>query len=99
MHSYSYIYISLVRPALYVLAMASEVVEGSCYEWSSYIRGYHDYQAVWTPSIGEMLLLKVEPTNPYDFAVSVVAVVGHVPKYISRVVCFFLKWVGSVGFL
>ena len=64
--------------------MASEVVEeGSCYEWSSYIRGYHDYQAVWTPTIGEMLLLKVEPTNPYDdFAVSIVkdgAVAGHVP--------------------
>ena len=83
--------------------MASEVVEeGSCYEWSSYIRGYHDYQAVWTPTIGEMLLLKVEPTNPYDdFAVSIVkdgAVVGHVPKYVSRVICFFLKRVESVGF-
>ena len=49
-----------------------------------------------------MLLLKVEPTNPYDdFAVSVVkdgAMVGHVPKYVSRVICFFLKRVGSVGF-
>ena len=83
--------------------MASEVVEeGSCYEWSSYIRGYHDYQAVWTPTIREMLLLKVEPTNPYDdFAVSIVkdgAVVGHVPKYVSRVICFFLKRVESVGF-
>ena len=83
--------------------MASEVVEeGSCYEWSSYIRGYHDYQAVWTPTIEEMLLLKVEPTNPYDdFAVSIVkdgAVVGHVPKYVSRVICFFLKRVESVGF-
>ena len=83
--------------------MASEVVEeGSCYEWSSYIRGYHDYQAVWTPTIRETLLLKVEPTNPYDdFAVSIVkdsAVVGHVPKYVSRVICFFLKRVESVGF-
>ena len=49
-----------------------------------------------------MLLLKVEPTNPYDdFGVSIVndgAVVGHVPKYVSRVTCFFLKRVGSVGF-
>ena len=49
------------------IVMASKVVEeGSSYEWSSYVRGYHDYQAVWTPTIGEMLLLKVEPTNPYD---------------------------------
>lgn len=83
--------------------MASEpTVDASSYEWSSYIRGYHDYQAVWTPSLGEMLQLKVEPTNPYDdFAVSIVkegVVVGHVPLYVSRVVCFFLKRVGSVGF-
>ena len=80
--------------------MASK--EGFCYEWSSYIRGYHDHQAVWTPTIGEMLLLKVESTNPYDdFTVSVVkdgTVVGHVPKYVSRVICFFLKRVGSVEF-
>ena len=85
-------------------AMASKVVEeGSCYEWPSYIRGYHDYQAKWTPSVREMLILKVEPTNHFDdFAVSVVkdgTVVGHVPKYVSRVVCYFLKKVGSVGFL
>ena len=49
-----------------------------------------------------MLLLKVESTNPYDdFAVSVVkdgALVGHVPKYVIRVICFFLKRVGSVEF-
>ena len=83
--------------------MASEpTVEASCYEWSSYIRGYHDFQSVCTPSLGEMLQLKVEPTNPYDdFAVSIVkegVVVGHIPLYVSRVVCFFLKRVGSVGF-
>ena len=82
--------------------MASKVVkEASCYEWSSYIRVYHDYQAVWTPPIGETLLLKVEPTNPHDdFAVSIVkdgTVVVHVPKYVSRVTCFLLKRVGSVG--
>ena len=85
------------------IAVASNVVEeGSSYEWSSYIRGYHDYQAVWTATIREMLLLKVEPTNPYDdFAVSIVkdnAVVGHVPKYVSSVIYFFLRRVGSVGF-
>ena len=68
------------------IAMASKVVkEASCYEWSSYIRRYHDYQAVWTSTIGEVL--KVEPTNPHDdFTVSIVkggAVVGHVVKYVS----------------
>ena len=83
------------------IAVAIKVVEEvSSYEWSSYIRGYHDYQAVWTATIREMLL--VEPTNPYDdFAVSIVkdsAVVGHVPKYVSSVIYFFLRRVGSVGF-
>ena len=43
----------------------------------------------------------VEPTNPYDdFVVSIVkegVVIGHVPLYVSRVVCFFLRRVGSVG--
>ena len=28
---------------------------------SSYIRGYHDYQDNWTPSIGEELVLRREP--------------------------------------
>ena len=84
--------------------MASKpTVEASCYEWSlyMYIRGYHDYQAVWTPSLGEMLQLKVEPMNPYDnFTVLIVkeaVVVGHVPLYVSRVVWFFLKKVETVG--
>ena len=46
---------------------------GPCYEWSSYIRGYHEYKEVWTPTLGEMLQLKIEPTNPSDqFAVAVI---------------------------
>ena len=57
---------------------------------------------MWTLSLGEMLQLKVEPTNLYnDFAMSIVkerVVVSHVPLYMSRVVCFFLKRVGSIGF-
>ena len=103
MHSLALDRLTLHIACCFVVDMASEpTVEASCYEWSSYIRGYHDYQSVWTPSLGEMLQLKVEPTNPYDdFAVSIVkegVVVGHVPLYVSRVVCFFLKRVGSVGF-
>ena len=53
-------------------------------------------------SIREMLLLKVEQTYSYDdFAMSIVkdgTMVGHVPKYVSGVICFFLKRVRSVGF-
>ena len=69
--------------------MASQVVgKGSrfCYEWLSYVRGYHEYKEGLTPSLGEMLQLKVEPTNPHDqFAVAVIkldgTVVGHIPKH------------------
>ena len=67
--------------------MASQPVHSpsrlSTAEFDSYIRGYHVYQVVWTPVVGEMLLLKREPTNAMD--VSAVAVckendiVGHVP--------------------
>jgi len=49
------------------MAMASQIVgEGSCYEWSSYVRGYHVYQTMWTPAVGETLRLAVEPTNSHD---------------------------------
>ena len=58
---------------------------------------------MWTPTLGEMLQLKVEPTNPHDhFAVAVIkpdgTVVGHIPKHVSRAVSFFLKKAGSAGF-
>ena len=51
---------------------------------------------ILAPTIGEMLLYKVEPTNFFDdFAMSVVqdgTVVRHVLKYISR--CLFLSQEG-----
>ena len=83
--------------------MASQVigkVSGSCYEWSLYVRGYVEYKKVWTPTLGEMLQLKVEPMNPRDqFAVAVIyldgMVVGHIPKHASRAVSFFLKKAGN----
>ena len=56
-----------------IMAMASQIVgESSCYEWSSYVRGYHVYQTVWTPAFGETLRLAVEPTNSHDIHAMVV---------------------------
>ena len=56
--------------------MASQVVgegPGSCYEWLSYVRGYHEYKDVWTLTLKAMWQLKVEPTNPHDqLAVAVI---------------------------
>ena len=59
-------------------------------EKESVVRGHHTYKAVWTPTIGEELLLEVEDDNEYDrYAVHVVrrsnsCVVGHVPRDFSR---------------
>ena len=79
--------------AIYVARhMANQVVgEGSgfCYRWSSYVRGYHEYKEGWTASLGDMLELKVEPTNAHaQFAMAVIkpdgTVVGHMPKHASK---------------
>ena len=63
-------------------------------EVQSYIRGYHAYKDVWTPSIGDVLLLKREPDNSKDRAVAVIKdgeVVGHVPHNIASTVSQFLR--------
>ena len=58
------------RLAIYVARhIANQVVgEGSvfCYGWLSYVRGYHEFKEGWTSSLGDVLELKVEPTNPHD---------------------------------
>jgi len=64
-------------------------------EFCSYVRGYHVYKDLWTPHVGEMLLLKREPTNPKDSsAVAVMKedeIVGHVPYNITSLLSTFLK--------
>ena len=77
--------------------MASQIPGNSLSvaEVQSYIRGYHVYMDVWTPSIGETLLLRREPENPNDkSAVAVVndgEVVGHIPYNMSNIVSQFLR--------
>ena len=62
----------------------------------------YEYKEVWSTTLGEMLRLQVEPTNPQDqFAVAVVKdglVVSHIPKHVNIAVSFFLKKAGSAGF-
>ena len=76
--------------------MASQPVSGSgleVLEISSFVRGYHAYLDVWTPAIGEVLLVKPEPTNEKDSkAVAVLkedVIVGHVPRKLSPVCSSF----------
>ena len=47
-------------------------MEGSSYQYTSMIRGYHEYQSIWTPQINEELLCARDVRNPHDpYAVSV----------------------------
>ena len=51
----------------------------------SYVRGYHEYKEGCTPSLGEMLELKVELTNPHDqFAMAAIKPDGKVVWHISK---------------
>ncbi len=58
------------------------------------VRGYHVYQGVWAPTIGEELSCRKEHGNTQDpYAVAVldgVNVVGHVPKK-SHSICLLAQ--------
>ena len=78
--------------------MASQAVSGSgleVFDIHSYIRGYLAYIGLWTPTIGEVLLVKPEPTNEKDSnAVAVLkedSIVGHVPRNLSPRLFHFLR--------
>ena len=67
------------------------------------IRGYHVYQEIWDPFLGEELTCQRETVNRQDpFAVALVrstpvrTVVGHVPRKISSVCSMF--WLGAGEF-
>ena len=58
-------------------------------EFVSMVRGYHEYQSVWSAIVGEELQCRIELSNPHDlFAVAVCkldgVVVGHVPQRNTR---------------
>ena len=54
------------------------------YSTQTFFMGYHDYQNVWVPEIGELLEAKMEPTNTKDMFYMCVLkhdkVVGHLMK-------------------
>ena len=51
------------------------------FETPSYIKGYHEYQKIWTPFLQEELCGEMEPANPVDKYVVAVkknkVVAGH----------------------
>ena len=69
--------------------------------YDSVIRGHHVYKVIWTPYIGEMLLVRKEPANSHDGrAVAIVTsertVVGHVPREIANIFWCFLGRGGNI---
>ena len=66
------------------------------------LRGYHEYRAVWTPQLNEVLPTIHERTNPHDcYAIAArkrltgcigESTVGHLPKEISRVTRFIMLY-------
>ena len=61
----------------------------------SSMRGYHYYQDIWEPAVGEELECTQDPGNSHDrYAVAVLKegiVVGYVPRKISVLCCIFLR--------
>ena len=70
------------------------------YDFCSGLRGYHVYQQIWKPFIGQVIKLAREEKNPYNrFAISGLAktpgkigrvVVGHILWELSRYVWYAL---------
>ena len=80
--------------------MASGVSQPQEYDLSSVVRGHHIYKDVWTPIIGEQLLVEKEEGNEHDtFAIALLkdnSVVGHMPKELSHIARHFLSHEGVI---
>ena len=71
------------------------------------LRGYHEYHAIWTPTISEELVAKHENHNVHDrYAIATFkllpgtidpSVVGHLPREISRFTYYIIIYGGRVS--
>ena len=68
--------------------------------YRSVVRGFYVYKAIWNPVVNEELSTAQEPDNPEDrYAISVIkdeAVVGHVPRELSRISYYFIQRNGEI---
>ena len=75
-------------------------METMSFQLHSSVRGFHVYQAVWAPVLGEVLNCTREMHNRSDrFAVAVQkgeTVVGHIPRDYSCISSLFLQRGGSI---
>ena len=67
-----------------------------------YIVGYHVYQRIWNPVIGEVAITVREEDNVHDhYAIAILeedtcCTVGHIPRKISKGCFYFMKTGGSI---
>lgn len=80
--------------------MASVGSSTNSASFRSVIRGFHVYQEVWTPRLGETLTTKQEEDNPEDStAVAVLkgsTIVGHMPREVSSMSWHFIGHGGQI---
>ena len=64
------------------------------------VRGYHVYQDIWRPEIGDVLHCEREIGNSLDtFAVAIktdTEIVGHVPRLLSAICSLYIRRGGSI---
>ena len=84
--------------------MASIHAEESIYLYESVIRGHHIFKSVWTPCLGEILLVGKEAGNHHDRnSVALLKAdstsVGHVhvPREFSRAFWHYLSHGGKIS--
>ena len=88
------LHVTAIRGAKIKIAMEEYTME-------SVIRGHHIYESIQHPILGEQLTLEREDENSHDrHAVSVMkcdAIVGHVPRELSRAYWYFIRHGGTVS--
>ena len=85
------------------MASASAASTTPTFSVPCFVRGYHVYQRIWSPTVGDILITAREPDNAHDeYTVAVSndthCMVGHVPQKISCSECFyFIKMGGTIA--
>ena len=79
--------------------MASQYASKS-YQKASVVKGHHVYKVIWTPEVGEELLVNHEYGNKHDErAIAVMKdseIFGHLPHTVLHISSFFLRHVGRI---
>ena len=74
---------NLVEKLLTAMNKELPIVTINTFETASTVKGYHVYQGIWVPKIGETLSTEREPSNPKDKYAACVkkkeCIVGHLP--------------------